>query len=167
MNNKHIEIERKFLVNFEINDNLAENLTKMSSKNYRITQGYLCSNKTRTVRVRTKGEKGFLTIKGSANENGFSRFEWEKEIALEDALQLLELCEAGIIDKTRYEVVFDGKTFEIDLFHGENEGLVFAELELETETETFSKPDWLGEEVTHDNRYYNSYISKNPFKNWE
>lgn len=167
MNNKHIEIERKFLVNFEINDNLAENLTKMSSKSYRITQGYLCSDKTRTVRVRTKGEKGFLTIKGAANENGFSRFEWEKEINADDALKLLELCEAGIIDKTRYEVVFDGKTFEIDLFHGENEGLVFAELELESETETFSKPEWLGEEVTHDKRYYNSYISRNPFKNWE
>ena len=158
MNNKHIEIERKFLVTGEFESH--------ATKSYRITQGYLCADAVRTVRVRTKGEKGYLTIKGATNENGFSRFEWEKEIPLNDALQLLELCEAGVIDKTRYEVVFDGKTFEVDEFHGENDGLLIAELELESETEAFSKPDWLGKEVTGDKRYYNSYISKNPFKMW-
>ncbi|MGC3976890.1 MAG: CYTH domain-containing protein [Paludibacteraceae bacterium] len=159
MNNKHIEIERKFLVNGEFKH--------LSSGNYRITQGYLCADGKRTVRVRSKGEKAFLTIKGEVNENGFSRFEWEKEISLNDAKELLELCDAGIIDKTRYEVIFAGKTFEIDVFHNENEGLLIAELELESENEIFLKPDWLGEEVTYDKRYYNSYISKHPYKNWE
>lgn len=159
MNNKHIEIERKFLVKGDFKT--------FASKSYRIAQGYLCADGVRTVRVRTKGEKGYLTIKGAANENGFSRFEWEKEITLDDALQLLELCEAGVIDKTRYEVVFEGKTFEIDEFHGENEGLLMAELELESENEPYAKPGWLGDEVTQDKRYYNSYISKNPYKKWK
>lgn len=158
MNNKHIEIERKFLVNGEFKS--------FVTKSYRITQGYLCADSVRTVRVRTKGEKGYLTIKGATNENGFSRFEWEKEIPLNDALQLLELCEAGVIDKTRYEVPFDGKTFEVDEFYGESEGLIIAELELESENESFSKPHWLGKEVTGDKKYYNSYISKHPFKTW-
>ena len=139
----------------------------MADKSYRITQGYLCADATRTVRIRTKGDKGFITIKGATNENGFSRFEWEKEIAVEDALRLLELCEAGVIDKIRYEVIFEGKTFEVDEFHGENRGLLIAELELESEDETFSKPAWLGEEVTGDKRYYNAYISKHPYKSWE
>lgn len=158
MSNKHIEIERKFLVIGEFKS--------FVTKSYRITQGYLCADSVRTVRVRTKGEKGYLTIKGATNENGFSRFEWEKEIPLNEALQLLELCEAGVIDKTRYEVPFDGKTFEVDEFYGESEGLIIAELELEAENESFSKPHWLGKEVTGDKKYYNSYISKHPFKTW-
>ena len=171
---KHIEIERKFLVNFKnyISESLtfsetltlSETLTKISTKSYRITQGYLVTDAKRTVRVRTKGDLGYLTIKGEANKNGFSRFEWEKEIPLNDALELLKLCEAGVIDKTRYEIIFEGKTFEVDVFYGENEGLVFAELELEREDEPFLKPDWLGEEVTGDIRYYNAYLSKHPYK---
>lgn len=162
MNNKNIEIERKFLVNTN-----KDEIIKIASKSYRIIQGYLCSDTTRTVRVRIKSEKAYLTIKGATNENGFSRFEWEKEISVEDALQLLELCETGVIDKTRYEVMFDKKIFEVDVFNGENKGLMIAELELESENETFSKPNWLGVEVTCDKRFYNSYISQNSYKNWK
>jgi CYTH domain-containing protein len=114
------------------------------------------------VRVRAKGELGYLTIKGKTNENGFSRFEWEKEISLSDAEQLLELCDKFIIFKTRYEVPYKGKTFEIDVFHGLHEGLVIAELELQAENESYEKPDWLGKEVTGDVRYYNAWLSKRP-----
>ena len=168
MTNKHIEIERKFLINFKSEGfALNEILNKICSKSFRIIQGYLCADTSRTIRVRIKGEKGFLTIKGAANNNGFSRFEWEKEIDIEEAKQLLHLCKAGIIDKTRYEVIYEDKTFEIDQFHGENEGLIFAELELASENEPFIKPEWLGKEVTQDKRYYNSYISQNPYKNWK
>jgi len=151
------EIERKFLV--------KSDFMPFVSKTYRIVQGYISSYPS-TVRIRIKSEKGFITIKGKTNQAGLSRFEWEKEISLTDAEQLLQLCEKGIIDKTRHEVIFDGKTFEVDVFHGENEGLVMAELELENEDEVFAKPDWLGDEVTGDKRYYNSYLSQNSYKNW-
>ncbi|HWS59961.1 MAG TPA: CYTH domain-containing protein [Flavobacterium sp.] len=154
-----IEIERKFLVN----SNAFK--TEAFSQN-RITQGYLSSVPGRAVRVRIKGNKGFLTIKGASNESGLSRFEWEKEIPLEDAQKLLLLCEKGVIDKTRFEVKIGNHIFEVDEFYGENEGLTIAEIELKSETEPFEKPVWLGEEVTGDNQYYNSYLSKNPFKNW-
>jgi len=154
-----IEIERKFLVN----SNAFK--TEAFSQN-RITQGYLSSVPGRVVRVRIKGNKGFLTIKGASNESGLSRFEWEKEIPLEDAQKLLLLCEKGVIDKTRFEVKIGNHIFEVDEFYGENEGLTIAEIELKSETEPFEKPVWLGEEVTGDNQYYNSYLSKNPFKNW-
>jgi adenylate cyclase len=154
-----IEIERKFLVNS--NDFKTEAYTQN-----RIAQGYLSSVSGRTVRVRIKGNKGFLTIKGASNESGLSRFEWEKEIPLDDASALLKLCEEGIIDKTRFEVKKGNHVIEIDQFHGENEGLVMAEIELNSETESFEKPNWLGKEVTNDKRYYNSYLSKNPFKKW-
>jgi adenylate cyclase len=120
----------------------------------------------RTVRVRIKGDKGFLTIKGASNESGLSRFEWEKEIPVDEAATLLKLCESGVIDKTRFEVKTGNHIFEIDEFYGENVGLIMAEIELKSETESFEKPSWLGEEVTSDKRYYNSYLSKNPFKNW-
>jgi adenylate cyclase len=158
-NNKMIEIERKFLVTS--NDFKKEAITQN-----RIAQGYLSSVPERTVRVRIKGNIGFLTIKGVTNESGMSRFEWEKEIPVEEASELLKLCEEGIIDKTRFEVKLGNHVFEIDEFYGENKGLIIAEIELNSEKETFEKPIWLGEEVTQDIRYYNSYLSKNPYTKW-
>jgi adenylate cyclase len=131
-----------------------------------IAQGYLSSNPERTVRIRIKGNKGYLTIKGIGNESGASRFEWEKEIELNEAKQLLKLCEKGVIEKTRYEVKSGNHVIEVDEFHGDNNGLIIAEIELENENESIEKPHWLGNEVTNDERYYNSYISLNPFKNW-
>ena len=154
-----IEIERKFLVT-------SEAFKKEAFAQNRIAQGYLSSVPERTVRVRIKGNKGFLTIKGNSNESGISRFEWEKEIPVDEAVALLKLCEKGVIDKTRFEVKIGNHIFEVDEFHGKNEGLIIAEVELKSETEAFEKPSWLGKEVTHDNRYYNSYLSKNPFTNW-
>lgn len=152
------EIERKFLVTGEFKS--------LATKSYRIAQGYLSSVPERTVRVRIKGEKGFITIKGKSNKSGLSRYEWEKEIPHNEALELLQLCEPGIIDKTRYEVKFENQTYEVDEFYGENEGLTIAELELDSETSKYSKPDWLGAEVSGDLRYYNAQLSKKPFKNW-
>lgn len=154
-----IEIERKFLVTS------TTFLDEFCAKN-RIVQGYLSSVPERTVRVRIKGDKGFLTIKGKSSDSGMSRMEWEKEIALEEAEQLLRLCEAGIIDKIRYEIPVGKQLYEVDIFSGENEGLVLAEIELQSENETFEKPNWLGIEVTNDNRYYNAYLSQKPFKTW-
>lgn len=154
-----IEIERKFLV--ASNDFIEE-----SEAQFEIAQGYLSSNPERTVRVRVKGDKGFLTIKGKSSESGASRFEWEKEIAVGEAKQLLLLCENGVIEKTRYHVKKGNHLFEVDVFYGENEGLVMAEIELSDENEAFEKPDWLGEEVTHDERYYNAYLSNRPFTTW-
>ena len=154
-----IEIERKFLVSSDAfkNDALRKN---------HIAQGYLNSAPERTVRVRIKGDTGYLTIKGKSNETGLSRFEWENEIPLAEAKALLLLCEKGIIEKNRYEVPVGKHLFEVDEFFGENEGLLLAEVELQSESEFFEKPHWLGEEVTQDQRYYNSYLSKNPFTSW-
>ena len=152
------EIERKFLVTGEYKH--------LASKSYRIAQGYLSSVPERTVRIRIKGDKGFITIKGKSNESGLSRYEWENEIPFLDAIELLTLCEPGIIDKTRYEVIFENQTFEIDEFYGENEGLTIAELELESEDSTFSKPAFLGAEVTTEKRYYNVQLSLKPFRYW-
>ena len=135
-------------------------------KSTRIIQGYLSSVPERTVRVRTKGDQGYLTIKGIGNESGASRFEWEQEISVEDAKQLLAICEPGVIDKTRYLVKSGEHTYEVDEFYGENEGLTVAEVELSSEDEAFSKPGWLGAEVTGDVKYYNSMLMKNPYKNW-
>jgi len=153
------EIERKFLVKGEYKS--------LSARSYRITQGYISSSPEYTVRIRIKGEKGFITIKGQSNASGLSRYEWEKEIPVNEARELLQLCQPGMIDKTRYEVLFENQTFEVDEFYGENEGLTIAELELESETAKFSKPDWLGEEVTGEKRYYNSHLSNQPFKQWK
>ncbi|MNX30000.1 CYTH domain protein [compost metagenome] len=154
-----IEIERKFLV--------TSNAFKTEAfKHNRIAQGYLSSAPERTVRVRIKGDKGFLTIKGISGETGLSRFEWEKEIPVFEAKQLLLLCEKGVIDKTRFEIKMGNHVFEVDEFYGENEGLIMAEVELKSENETFEKPNWIGKEVTNDNRYYNAYLSKHPFKSW-
>ena len=154
-----IEIERKFLVSSDVfkNDVLRKN---------HIAQGYLNSTPERTVRVRIKGDTGYLTIKGKSNETGLSRFEWEKEIPLEEAKALLLLCEKGIIEKNRYEVQVGKHLFEVDEFFGENEGLLLAEVELQSESEFFEKPHWLGDEVTQDQRYYNSYLSQHPFISW-
>jgi adenylate cyclase len=154
-----IEIERKFLTT-------SEAFKKEAFAENRITQGYLSSVPERTVRVRIKGNKALLTIKGASNESGLSRFEWEKEIPVEEATALLKLCEKGVVDKTRFEVKVGNHIFEIDEFYGENTGLIVAEVELKSENETFEKPIWLGKEVTNDNRYYNSNLSKNPFANW-
>ena len=153
------EIERKFLVTNT--DFISE-----SNSNNRIVQGYLNSDPSRTVRVRIKGEQGFLTIKGKGNASGTTRFEWEKEIDVAEAEALILLCEKGIIDKIRYEILVGKHTFEVDVFSGENQGLVMAEVELSNENDFFEKPKWLGNEVTGDKRYYNSYLSKNPFISW-
>ena len=154
-----IEIERKFLVN--------SNAFKTEAfKQTRIVQGFLSTDKKRTVRVRLKGDIGFLTIKGESSKNGLSRFEWEKEIPKMEAESLLELCKKGMIDKIRYEVKVNNHVFEVDEFFGKNEGLIVAEVELNLETENFTKPDWLGKEVTGDIKYYNSQLSKLPFCKW-
>lgn len=154
----NIEIERKFLVKGDYK--------KSSFKSFRITQGYLNSASGRTVRVRVRDDQGFLTIKGKAAKGGFARFEWEKEIPVEEALELIKLCEPGVIDKTRHLVKAGNHTFEVDEFHGDNEGLVVAEVELGAEDEVFERPSWLGDEVTGDRRYHNSQLISNPFKNW-
>jgi adenylate cyclase len=154
-----IEIERKFLV-------LNTNFKYQAFTKNEIAQGYISSNPDRTVRVRIKANDGFLTIKGSGNESGMSRFEWEKKIDILEAKQLMKLCEKGVISKTRFEVKVGQHTFEVDEFYGENDGLIVAEIELESEAEIFEKPSWLGKEVTNDEKYYNAYLSKNPFKSW-
>ncbi|GGI87636.1 CYTH domain-containing protein [Shewanella gelidii] len=153
------EIERKYLLK---NDSFKADVRKEQ----RIIQGYLCSVPERTVRVRVKGDKGFLTIKGIGNESGASRYEWEKEITTAEAQELLKICEPGVIDKTRYLVDFQGMTFEVDEFYGDNLGLIVAEVELESETQAFVKPAWLGAEVTGDAKYYNSMLMKHPYTKW-
>lgn len=152
------EIERKFLV--------KDGYKQFAFTFTRITQGYLSSIPERIVRVRVNGDNGFLTIKGVSSLSGMSRYEWEKEIPVGEARELLSLCEPGIIDKTRYLVQVGKFTFEVDEFYGENEGLVMAEIELGSEEELFEIPLWLGEEVTGDKRYYNSMLAKNPFSKW-
>ena len=152
------EIERKFLVKGDFKSEVF--------KSTRITQGYLSSVPERTVRVRVKGEKGFITIKGIGNESGASRYEWEKEIPVEEVRDLLKICEPGVIDKTRYLVKNGDYTFEVDEFYGDNDGLTVAEIELPSEDAAFNKPAWLGDEVTGDVRFYNYMLMKNPYKNW-
>ncbi len=153
------EIERKFLVKGDFKPSVT--------KETKIVQGYLSSVPERTVRIRIKGEKGFLTIKGIGSASGASRYEWEKEISTEEAAELLQICEPGVIDKTRFIVPeITGLKFEVDEFYGENDGLTVAEIELPSEDHPFEKPEWLGEEVTGDARYYNSMLMKNPFKSW-
>ncbi len=155
------EIERKFLI-LDSPDFRKDALSKT-----RIVQGYLNSAPERTVRVRIRGDKGFLTVKGKSSSDGLSRYEWEKEIPLLEAEELLKLCEPGKIEKFRYEIKVGNHIFEADEFLGENEGLLMAEVELNNESEEVKKPLWLGKEVTGDQRYYNSYLSKFPFKEWQ
>jgi CYTH domain-containing protein len=154
-----LEIERKFLV--KNNDFKNEFYQKKQIK-----QGYLNSDKSRTVRVRIADDKAFLTIKGKSNSTGTTRFEWEKEIDKTEAEQLLLLCEPSIIEKTRFNVKNENHIFEVDEFYGDNKGLIVAEIELNSENETFKTPSWLGKEVTGEKKYYNSCLSKTPFKNW-
>lgn len=154
-----LEIERKFLVKADFK--------AYAFANTRIVQGYLSSVPERAVRVRIKGDKAYLTIKGIGNNNGLSRYEWEKEIPVNEAEELLKICETGIIDKVRYLVKSGKHTFEVDEFHGDNEGLIIAEIELAKEDESFVRPDWLGEEVTGDKKYYNVSLIKNPYNTWE
>ncbi len=153
------EIERKFLVrDFSYRD--------LAFSSSHISQGYISSARGRTVRIRIRGGKGFLTIKGASNASGTSRYEWEREIPLEEAEELMKLCEPGRIDKTRYLVKCGDHIFEVDEFYGENEGLVVAEIELHNEHETFEHPSFLGEEVTGDIKYYNSFLMKQPYNTW-
>jgi len=154
-----IEIERKFLVTSNSFKEQAFNKT-------RIIQGFLNTDKERTVRVRLKGDRGFLTVKGLSSDDGLSRFEWETEIPETDAKLLLKLCEKGVIDKVRHEIKADNHTYEVDEFFGDNEGLIIAEIELNHISEIFKKPLWLGEEVTGNEKYYNSQLSKQPYKTW-
>lgn len=153
------EIERKFLVT---NSDYREQAYACS----RIVQGYICRMTGRTVRVRVRDEKGYLTIKGASHDGGLSRYEWEHEIPVDEALELMQLCESGVIDKVRYLVTSGNHTFEVDEFHGDNEGLVVAEVELSSADESFLSPSFLGKEVTGDRRYYNSCLTAHPYKEW-
>lgn len=155
-----LEVERKFLVVGEFRDQAVSST--------HIAQGYIASGNGRTVRVRIRGDKGYLTIKGPSDKGGLARFEWEKEITLVEAEALMSICEPGIISKTRWLVPStDGRhTWEVDVFEGDNEGLILAEIELESEDDTFEKPGFIGQEVTGDRRFYNSHMRRYPFKLW-
>lgn len=153
------EIERKFLVRGEYKS--------QAYASSRIVQGYICSARGRTVRVRIRDTKGYLTIKGASDAAGMSRYEWEREIPLAEAEELMKLCEPGVIDKTRYLVRSGRHVFEVDEFYGDNQGLVVAEVELTSETEPFEKPAFIGREVTGDVRYYNSQLMKHPYAEWK
>lgn len=157
----NIETERKFLVR-------GDSFKSEAVRTLRIKQGYIAHDAGRTVRVRIADDKGFLTIKGPSMNGGISRFEWEREIPLQDAEDLMLLCKDGKIDKTRFIIpAANGRKFEVDEFYGDNEGLVMAEIELGSEDEAFVRPSWLGDEVTGDKRYYNSHLLTYPFKDWK
>jgi CYTH domain-containing protein len=153
------EIERKFLV--------KGNFKPFVYQSTPITQGYLSSAVERTVRVRVQEDAGLLTVKGKSSAKGASRYEWEREISVSDAQELLALCELGIIEKVRNLVKVGAHIFEVDEFYADNEGLILAEVELNAVDERFEKPEWLGEEVTGNSKYYNAALSKNPYKNWK
>ena len=153
-----IETERKFLV-------LDDGYKAQAVESHRIRQGYIAHDMGRSVRVRILDDRGFLTIKGPFIGVG-SRPEWEKEISLQEAEDLFLICKPGSIDKTRWIVPAGERVFEVDEFHGENEGLVMAEIELKSQDEAFGRPSWLGEEVTGNPRYYNGYLARNPYKSW-
>ena len=154
-----IEIERKFLVT-------STAFKEQAFKKTRIVQGFLNTDPERTVRVRIKGSEGFITVKGKGNKSGTSRFEWEKQITEQEAQSLLDICEQGNIEKIRYEVKAGKHIFEVDEFFGQNEGLTVAEVELLEEHEAIDLPSWIGKEVTGQSNYYNSQLSKKPFKSW-
>lgn len=154
------EIERKFLVK-------NKGFVKQAYDSSLIKQGFLNTNPERTVRVRVKDDQGWITIKGLSNEAGTTRNEWEYLIDVAEANQLLAICEPGIIEKTRYLISVQSHLFEVDVFDGDNKGLIVAEVELQSEDESFVAPNWLGKEVTGDKKYYNSNLSLHPFKNWK
>lgn len=156
-----LEIERKFLVRKDGRPYVA-----LAYAATRMSQGYICSASGRTVRVRIAGDKAFLTIKGPSDASGMSRYEFEREITLDEGESLMRLCEPGVIDKTRYYIRCGRHVFEVDEFHGENAGLVIAEVELGSEDEPFERPDFLGDEVTGDRRFYNSSLRMAPFTTW-
>jgi adenylate cyclase len=153
------EIERKFLVEGDFRS--------ASTHRVKIVQGYLSSVPERSVRVRIMGDKAWLNVKGIGNSTGTTRFEWEKEITVKDAEELIKICEPGLIEKVRYFVPFKDRTFEVDEFLGENSGLIVAEIELSSEGEPFEKPIWIGREVTGDTKYYNAMLMKKPYSRWE
>ena len=152
------EIERKFLVCGEFMDKGTESTE--------IVQGYLSSSPGNTVRVRVRNGKGYITVKGKAGVSGIERYEWEMEIPVSDARELLKVCEPFPVEKTRYLVPYGGHIFEVDVFHGENSGLVMAEIELDSADEAFEKPPWLGEEVSFDPRYFNAALAAKPYNRW-
>lgn len=154
-----LEIERKFLV-------LNDSYKQQSFSHSHIQQGYITSERGRTVRIRIRDEQAYITIKGPSLDGGLSRYEFEQEIPLSDGMQLMKLCEPGIIDKIRWLVRSGDHVFEVDEFFGENQGLVMAEVELRTTTETFILPDFIGNEVTGDRRYYNSQLRRHPYSKW-
>ena len=151
------EIERKFLVVGEYKH--------LAHGSFHLMQGYIASGR-RTVRVRVSDNCAWLTIKGPSRNGGLSRFEWEREIDIKDAMELMQLCEGALIDKCRDLVEYEGHTFEVDEFYGDNEGLIIAEVELQSEDEEFARPAWLGMEVTGVKRYYNSHLRSYPYKDW-
>lgn len=152
-----LEIERKFLVRGERWKSLAQGVL--------LRQGYLSSDPNRIVRVRIEGESAMLTIKGRTI--GATRTEWEYPVPMEDARAFLDgLCEKPIIEKIRYRIRHEGMMWEVDEFLGDNAGLVVAEIELEAEDQMFSRPDWVGEEVTHDARYFNANLLRHPYAGW-
>ena len=153
------EIERKFLVR-------GEDFKQQAESSSYIKQGYILSGGGRTVRVRIRDEKGFLTIKGPSRNGGLSRYEFEKEITFDEAEHLMALCEPGVVEKRRYLVPFRDHVFEVDEFFGDNDGLVFAEVELNDENESFEKPEFIGTEVTGDRRFYNSHLRRFPYLLW-
>ena len=154
-----IEIERKFLVT-------GDSYKALAFRSDRIAQGYICREGGNSARVRVRGDKGYITIKGPSRDGGLSRYEWEKEIPVNEALELLKICNDAIIDKVRHLVEYGGHTFEVDEFFGDNEGLVVAEVELDSAEEYFEKPGFIGEEVTGAQRYYNSRLTRFPYKSW-
>ncbi len=154
------EIERKFLVT-------TDAYRDMAASSSHIVQGYICSDGGRTVRIRLRDARAFITIKGPSDKAGLSRYEWEMEIAASDGRELMRLCQPGVIDKRRYLVPCGNHTFEVDEFYGDNQGLVVAEVELSAEDEPFERPPFLGHEVTGDRRYYNSHLRQKPYTQWE
>ena len=154
-----LEIERKFLV-------LDDSYKHEAFSSSHIRQGYICSERGRTVRIRIRDERAYITIKGPSLDGGLSRYEFEQQIPLDDAEKLMTLCDPSIIDKTRWLVSSGEHTFEVDEFHGENQGLVVAEVELKSKDETPEIPHFIGKEVTGDRRYYNSQLRRNPYTLW-
>jgi len=144
-----IEIERKFLVS-------SKDFKTEAVKQYRIKQGYISRDSERTVRIRISNTKAFITVKGKTSEDGTSRFEWEKEIDLPDAQNLIKLCEGNLIEKIRYHINIENHEFVVDEFLGSQEGLILAEIELSHPNEKFQKPKWLADEVTGQPKYYNA-----------